>query len=1252
MKKLLLFTLFAVIVLQAGAQNAYWKARTGSFENELLNKGEVPSQNLFNLDVVAFKKALLNAPKRENFFGKSNVVVEFPSADGAMQRYRIKEVQTMAPELAAKYPGIKSYIGEDVSSSGATIRFSVSHLGVQAMKMAPGTNMMFIEPVSKDRKTYSVFTRNDRKASLSKFECLVEDDLAQKVKNSNQARPNADDATLRTYRLAVSATGEYTAYFGGTKADALAAINTTLTRVNGVFENDFAITLVLIANTDLVIYTSAASDPYSTTSSQWNGQLQTTLTNNIGEANYDVGHLFQRAQNNGNAGCIGCVCINNQKGRGWTSRDNPVGDVFDIDYVAHELGHQFGGNHTWTHGGNEGRNVQMEPGSGSTIMGYAGITGATDVQPNSDPYFHAISIQQVTNYVKATTCQTNTPTGNAIPTALAGPDYTIPKGTPFMLTGSSTDANGDSLTYCWEQMDENDAATTNPSTTATTGVAFRSFLPSSSPTRMFPRLETIKTGATSWQWEAVPGVARSLNFRLTVRDNRPGGAANNSDDVLITVNGVAGPFALTAPNTAVSWAVGSTQTVTWNVAGTTGNGVNAANVDILLSTDGGNTYPITLASAVPNDGSHDIVVPDNQGTQNRVMVKGSNHIFFDISNANFTISGAVACNATVPTGLASSGITSNSTTLTWNEVPGATYDVQYRVVGSSTWTTVSSTTNSINLTGLAATTQYEAQVNSKCSGGATSAFSAIVNFTTTNVQLNYCASNGNNTSDEYIGRVQLGSINNPSAAGAGGYSDFTSISTGLTAGNAYTVTVTPTWPGTVYAEGYSVWIDYNQDGDFTDAGEQVFTRTATTATPVSGSFTVPTTATVGNTRMRVSMKYNAVPTACESFTYGEVEDYTVVISGAAPDTQAPTVPTNLSASAVTQTSFTLSWSASTDNVGVTSYTVFQNGVSIGTSATTSFNVTGLSAGTTYGFSVSASDAAGNTSANSATLNVTAAAAPTCTDGIQNGDETGVDCGGSSCAPCQSSSVLLHEGYFETGLDGWTDGGADCARYFGTRSFEGNYSVYVRDNSGIASAMTSPVFNLTPYDTVEFKFYFYAVSMENGEDFWVRYFNGSTWSTVATYAAGSSFNNLTFYSATVTLDRAQVNFPTNAQFRVQADASDNSDLIYVDQVTVTGISGGRFARQSSEPLVVGYGRETGEGISAFLLYPNPVKEGFLNVIKPADVQANYRIVNLLGQTVKTGLVVDNRVDVSSLKAGVYLFELNDGEETQIERFVKQ
>ena len=1075
--KLLSIAMIAITsfsVAQSG--KTLWKATAKRSDAvTFANKQTIQSPRLFELDVTQLKQELSNAPRR--FTSNYNIVVKFPNASGQMEQFRVQESSNMDPQLAARYPEIKSYVGQGIDNPTSTIYFSLSPLGLQTMVIRADQSAEFIEPYTTDLSSYAVYRKSDKAANLNRFECKVIADNIDVV-TTPAARPNADDAILRTFRLAMSVTGEYTAYFGGTKALALAAINNTMTRVNGVFEKDFGVRMSLIANTDLVIYTSASTDPYSAASgmSSWNSQLQSTLTSVIGEANYDIGHLFGASGGGGNAGCIGCVCTNGSKGSGITSpADNiPQGDNFDIDYVAHEMGHQFGANHTFTQS-NEGTGVQMEPGSGSTIMGYAGIT-SVDVQPHSDAYFHAVSIQQVTNNIKTKTCQTNTPTGNSVPTADAGLDYTVPKSTPFMLTGTSTDANGDALTYNWEQMDSQTNATV-PSATKTSGVNFRSYSSSTSSTRYFPRMASVLTGATTTAGteltvEALPSVARTLNFRMTVRDNRAGGPANNSDDMIVTVNATAGPFSVTSPNTAVSYAGGSSQTVTWAVAGTTANGVNCANVDILISTNGGTSWS-TLLAATPNDGTQAVTIPNTAGTTNRIMVKGSNHIFFDVSNTNFTIT-AGSTDTVAPTAptLAASGTTQTTTNLSWS---GATdnvavtgYDVfrNGALIGSTTTATtfavtgltastvysftvkskdaagnVSPDSNSVSVTtltpapdttapnaptlsasgttqtttnlswsgatdnvavtgydvlrngaligstttattfavtGLTASTAYTFNVRAKDAAGNVSLDSNTVTVTTltpdttaptaptlsasgttstttnlswtgatdnvavsgydvlrngtiigstttattfavtgltastaytfnvrakdaaANVSLNsntvsvttlavstvtYCASRGNNTADEFINRVQLRTINNLSGNN-GGYGNFTSLSTNLVRGTSNPITITPGWTSTVFSEAYRVWIDYNRDGDFLDAGEQVFNRNRTTATPISGNFTVPTTALLGATRMRVSMKYNASPTSCEIFTDGEVEDYTVNITSVAREDES------------------------------------------------------------------------------------------------------------------------------------------------------------------------------------------------------------------------------------------------------------------------------------------------------------------------------------------------------------------------------
>jgi chitodextrinase len=558
---------------------------------------------------------------------------------------------------------------------------------------------------------------------------------------------------------------------------------------------------------------------------------------------------------------------------------------------------------------------------------------------------------------------------NNPPTANAGPDYVIPKSTAFVLRGFGSDPDGDALTYTWEQNDpENPNSTAAPTSTRTLGPMFRSRQGTSSPDRYMPQISDVVANNLTPTWEVIPSVARTLNFSLVVRDNKAGGGQTADDLMKVTVNGTAGPFTVSAPNTAVSWAAGTSQTVTWNVASTNLSPVNCANVNILLSTDGGYTYPITLLANTPNDGTQAITVPNNPGSTNRIKIESVGNIFYDISNANFTITAPVTCTPTTPSGLAASNVTSSGATLGWTAVSGAvSYDVQYRVVGTSTWTTVNASSNSVSLSGLTATTQYETQVRMNCSGSS-SAYSSSVNFTTTTVQLVYCASKGNSVADEYISRVQFGSINNATGANAG-YGNFTNLSTNVTKGTAYTMTVTPTWTGSKYNEGYAVWIDYNIDGDFADTGELVWSKAASQTTPVTGNITIPSTATTGATRMRVSMKYNAIPTSCETFSYGEVEDYTVNIGTATADTQAPSTPTNLVASGVTQTSANLSWTASTDNVGVTGYEVRVNGTLNGTTSSTSYAVSGLTAGTTYAVTVVAKDAAGNASA-AASVNVT------------------------------------------------------------------------------------------------------------------------------------------------------------------------------------------------------------------------------------------------------------------------------------------
>jgi hypothetical protein len=449
---------------------------------------------------------------------------------------------------------------------------------------------------------------------------------------------------------------------------------------------------------------SAASDPIANASSPSNAALQTAMNNRIGGANYDIGHTQSKGSDNGNAGCIGCVCITG-KGLGWTVYSNPsLTDLYVVDYLTHEMGHQMGANHTFSHNV-EGTNVNVEPGSGITIMGYAGITGNTDVSNHSIDHFHARSIQQVTTYLyngSGNGCAVTVPNGNNIPTANAGGDFIIPRSTPFALTGSGTDADGsDVLSYVWEQNDNRTNGTAFPSATATTGPMFRIYSPSTNPTTLYPSLQYILTGANGFQWERLPSVARNLNFRLTVRDNHGStGGGTASDNMIVTVNGTSGPFGVSVPNTAgISWQAGTTQTITWTVNGSDQAPVNCANVNILLSTDGGFTWPVTLATSTANDGTESVTIPNNVTTTARIKVESVGNIFFDICDVNFSITAPAQGFSFTPNAgvsVACGAPTAASATISTTENGGFSTPIVLTASGNPAGTTVSFSPATIN----------------------------------------------------------------------------------------------------------------------------------------------------------------------------------------------------------------------------------------------------------------------------------------------------------------------------------------------------------------------------------------------------------------------------------------------------------------------------------------------------------------------------------------------------------------------------
>ena len=750
---------FTLVCTLAAQEKDYWSSYTDAGKiatDKAVARLSFPSTfKLFNLNVASLRQELFSISNKAYL---QLTVITLPNADGKLEEFEVVEASNFEPDLQAQFPEIRAYSGKGVTDKSATLKLSISPQGIQTMVFRTEKENEFIEAYSLDHAVYAVF-KSQRKPGELPWTCSTEDkklvsDINTQVANTNiLGRSGAD---LKTMRLAQSCNGEYANYFGATSASqvalVLAAINATLTRCNGVYEKDLALHLNLIANTTSVIYYNPATDPYSTTLSQWNAQLQSTLTSVIGEANYDIGHMFGATGGGGNAGCIGCVCVNGSKGSGITSPNDgiPQGDNFDIDYVVHEVGHQLGANHTFSMS-NEGTGVNKEIGSGITIMGYAGIT-SQDVAPHSIDIFHQASIAQIQANLATKTCPVTTLISNATPVVLAGSNYTIPISTPFALTGSATDANaGDVLTYCWEQNDNASSTQTGTnsvaSATKATGPNWISFSPTISPTRYCPKLVTILAGGlisgpltggdAGANTEALSSVSRTLNFRLTVRDNAsysstaPVSVGQTSfGDMIVTVSNTSGPFAVTAPNTVVTWAGGSTQTITWSVNNTTAAPVSCANVKISLSTDGGQTFPTVLTASTPNDGTESLVIPATPTTTARIKVEAAANIFFDISNTNFTINGAVACGD--PTGLISSAIGNNTATISWNAVASAvSYAVDYKLNSSATWTNFATaqTGSTANLTGLTQGTLYNWRVKATCAAGSGNFVTA--QFTTT-----------------------------------------------------------------------------------------------------------------------------------------------------------------------------------------------------------------------------------------------------------------------------------------------------------------------------------------------------------------------------------------------------------------------------------------------------------------------------------------------------------------------------------------
>ena len=623
------------------------------------------------IDFSGIKNFLGSLSAEQNVSNRNQApVLSLPMPDGSMARFHVWESSIQEPGLQNRFPEIRTYAGQGIDDPYATIRFDFNpYDGFHAQILSPN-GRVYMDPYARgDMENYISYYQKDNHRDPF-FICEIPEQA--NFQNKNAAIPLAGacrGTQLYTYRLAVACTGEYAVAVGGTNAALLhSKIVTTVNRVNGVYEQEVAVRLVLIANNNLIEFLSAGTDPFNGNNSAGTliNESQTQITSIIGTANFDIGHTFSTGA--GGLAGLGVVCSSGNKARGVTGNSNPVGDGFDIDYVAHEMGHQFSGNHTFNgsngscSGANRNGSTAYEPGSGTTIQAYAGICGTDNTQPNSDPYFHSVSFDEISTFIEAggASCRAVSSTGNSIPviTAMNNNGANIPINTPFTLTGTATDPDNDAITYNWEEWDLGPQGVWNAGATSTTAPLFKSRIPKTTGSRTFPDIAVILAGypvsptATmgGLKGETLPTVARPMKFRLTVRDNRSGGGGVTTGGngcqagftTTFQVNTIAGtgPFAVTAPNGGESFPGSTLQTITWNVAGSNAAPISTTNVKISLSTDGGLTYPTVITASTANDGSEALTIPNLPTTTARIKVEAVGNIYFDISNNNFTITNA------------------------------------------------------------------------------------------------------------------------------------------------------------------------------------------------------------------------------------------------------------------------------------------------------------------------------------------------------------------------------------------------------------------------------------------------------------------------------------------------------------------------------------------------------------------------------------------------------------------------------------
>jgi len=657
MRNITALVLSLIFTAGLSGQDLWSKVEESKITNKSFAEREIipDTYTAFRFDESLFEKKVFALSKSKGENQESGVIIELPLPDGSLERFFIKNSDCMSPVLASKFPEIKTFSAVSADGSNHHGKLDLGTMGFHAViKTEKGT--IYVDPYfSQPDQHYISYYIKDHVVDIDSYSgtCGTEDYLRmiQEEERLHDSHENnvihkssqGEEVIKRTYRLAVTTSGEWGSIYG-TVENVMSRIVTGVNRLNMIFENEIAASFQLIDDNDQLIFLDPQTDPFENANqgAAILGQNSIVINNIVGSGAYDIGHVFTVRCIDGVAGiaALGSVCLNN-KGNGVSCVGGSNISAFMVNTTAHEIGHQFNGGHSWSNCppamGQLSPGTAWEPGSGSTILSYAGACGSQNILGTNDDYFHVGNLEQFINYIQNTArCAQTEPSGNHAPdiSVPLGDGLVIPIATPFELEGEATDEDGDIMTYAWEQM--NLGPTSPVGEPSGNAPSFRSFPPSNSPKRLFPRLPAIIGGIGS-NVEVLPLYSRNLSFRFTVRDNHPGAGITVWEDISFNAVEEAGPFRVTAPNSLTFVEVGEELMLEWDVANTDAAPVNCQFVDIYFSADNGDNFDLLLKSATPNDGSEIIEIPNRITNEGKIKIKASNNIFFQLNRSNIVV---------------------------------------------------------------------------------------------------------------------------------------------------------------------------------------------------------------------------------------------------------------------------------------------------------------------------------------------------------------------------------------------------------------------------------------------------------------------------------------------------------------------------------------------------------------------------------------------------------------------------------------